>query len=946
MNCPRCRSWETKAGDRHCSLCRAELFDSVQLYVSRTAPQDSVARLALRNDTAADVTYTYEAAGEDWLRIQPPEDPLGPGAPGTATFRLNLGMMGGPAMRAGFVTELQGGTFSREIKVEAYPEPREVKVEDLVVHDQAHDAELTVVSESPLVVTGITFDVNPALAELHVTELPVKLRAGKNRVPVSVRPLRRGEATVNMRLATVLCDFAADFRLRVMTPPTVDAYLIKGQPIVVECQPDEERVLKLNIENDGDSKLEISAMHLTKDSPEITWHHAFEPCSLAPHAVTAVDLTLATSLAAQDTIPSRLQFRSNDPVDRTFDIIVRIVEPPFSHCVALDYGTTVSAVAICTGAPPQNIGLENSHRRIDSGVYIRSSRLGRNPPYDWIIGTNAKSLGSAPGGRERYIKAAKTKVGTGEKLPPIPVGRTLESIAPETVAQMAIMELLRLTRLGLQQRPTRVVFTAPTRFTLKQRHALARVFAEAANAKGIRLRGSVAPVDESFAAGYYYLLFQAGQDTQLRERTDYTLVVMDFGGGTTDVTMFRVFQEPGDAQRPPCPTRAEILGAWGDQKLGGEALTQSIARFLAKQFGEADGQYRRLEDQAEALKLAVSEYLKKPTDTPNAVSPMQDDSVMRTECTQPQAQGQVVQVPPMRDDSVMRPALFYLANGQPGELSADDYQDALARMDTDRVVKVFYKDAPGEHETEVPLDEVLNLCRSWLSGFEQEMKYFRDKVNIQSIAAGRTAANNGRLADKLLLCGQTSLLPVVPEVFKPFADSTDYVRDEHGNLMLKECVSLGAAAQGEATGHGLPIDGLECWWRVVGKATPIPGQGFAFEELIPWGASVGTGYVFDLSSRSISSEGGGPGCIRVDFTLQENLSLGRKPVPVDYRTYFAEIPRELQDQFDGKLALTSEGEIEVYCCRGRCPRRPTDERTPVDCSECNLGQVKMEVVSE
>jgi len=887
--CSGCGSWQPLSGDRYCSLCRHELFDTLCIYVDREKRAPVTEVFAVRSrDARRPSDYRFDA--EPWMQLSVRDFNVGRRET-HVDLKVDPQQMG-MLPRSGFVTVSDGTGIVQEIKVTAYPAPRSVTVKDVDIYLGADTAVLHFTSDCALD-ADVQFEVKPPRRlDISPSEQPVKLVKGKSPVPVLVSPRERGEVVVSFRLSrgtgTGRLVLSGAFKAQVKRPPTIA--FPDGLIQSFDTYPDDRGGMTLRVRNDGDDPLRISSVLLECANAEASWTYELASGDVAPGGLAEVRLTARTTDRAHGSIPVKVGFVSDARNKPTCTVKARIIDDEYDDYLAVDYGTSTSAVALLVRGTPVNLPLDGPEIKVVSDVYFRDFKKEWVPPYVFTIGQEAALLGKASGGEKCYVRAVKPRVGTGRREPVVLYGDS-HGIPSEDVAQFAVMELLRLTRRKLHKRPTRLIFTVPTRFTLHQRDVLKDVFAKAARAKGLDI-GDPDVVDESLAAGVYYLFCGARQDQTISTRREYTLLVMDFGGGTTDVTLFRVHQEKQEGGVCVRPESVGVLGAWGDQSLGGESLTDRLSTYL----GELGAD--RSTENAEALKLAVSEVMK-PSQA--ELSGKRSPPFVLDAVRSPVAPGQSpsVSVVVARDDSLLRSCLQTLdPRTNASSLTKTEYESRLGLIRKDRAIQV--KTEGLANPVYASVDDVLSRAREWLKGFENEMDLFMRKSKVPQ-------------ADRLLLCGQASLLPVIPETFSRFAAAADYVRDEDGEPILKECVSLGAAIHAGLSADQVQVLGEKCWWRRVGRlgGTRTGARGpLAFTELVPWGARYGEEFRPEkpgLRVRRIDGKS------VLELVLLENLSLSDTPDTEHYRTYLLQHDVSSAEGIPVILELTDRGELEAYC---------------------------------
>ena len=160
----------------------------------------------------------------------------------------------------------------------------------------------------------------------------------------------------------------------------------------------------------------------------------------------------------------------------------------------------------------------------------------------------------------------------------------------------------------------RTVVTVPASFQIAQRQDTIM----AANLAGIALQEEEL-LDEPIAAFIDYLHSAQGNNIDLKENEEKTLLVFDFGGGTCDVAIFRLKLDAlGLSVKPSTVSRFHRLGG-GDidkaiihQVLVPQLLAQNNLKFLDLSY---DAKKSTLEPEllsiAESLKIDICRYIKK-----------------------------------------------------------------------------------------------------------------------------------------------------------------------------------------------------------------------------------------------------------------------------------------------------------------------------------------------
>ncbi len=121
-----------------------------------------------------------------------------------------------------------------------------------------------------------------------------------------------------------------------------------------------------------------------------------------------------------------------------------------------------------------------------------------------------------------------------------------------------------------------LIFTYPAESPADYRKRLHAHFENAARNAGLPFYAALQPAcDEASAGGLWWFV----KNNQLFENSErVTLMVYDYGGGTTDISALEFLKIPGDEGR----WSLKILGVAGEQKCGGDDLTWRLAREFAR----------------------------------------------------------------------------------------------------------------------------------------------------------------------------------------------------------------------------------------------------------------------------------------------------------------------------------------------------------------------------
>src|ERR671911_1819529 len=220
--------------------------------------------------------------------------------------------------------------------------------------------------------------------------------------------------------------------------------------------------------------------------------------------------------------------------------------------IGIDLGTSNSAAAAMIGGKPSIIqaaeGTSVGGKAFPSVVaFTKDGQL--------IVGEPARrQMISNP---EGTVLAAKRKMGTDFKF-----NVRGKSYTPQQISSFILQKIKKDAEAFLGDTVDRAVITVPAYFNDSQRQAT-KDAGEIAGLKVERL------VNEPTAAALAY---------GLDKKTNETIAVYDFGGGTFDISILEV----GDGV-------VEVKSTNGDTHLGGDDFDHAVMEFLIAEFKKSEG---------------------------------------------------------------------------------------------------------------------------------------------------------------------------------------------------------------------------------------------------------------------------------------------------------------------------------------------------------------------
>jgi hypothetical protein len=904
MWCNHCKKWELMEDDIYCSWCGNSIFqvkllsDPIRLYVGSTnSNNNNITTGIVRNIGDNPLTLTCESKPA-WLSLSLPNTALQPEGQLEAILGVDTPKLGGISFKEGVLilrpssssAKKKGTLDDIKVKVEVWPLPQ-ITIKPLIVFSgDASISKLNLELWSAITIEDIKFD--PPLVTF-ADELPYNLDIGESSLSVRNSVPQNTLSSVQqvmlaLKVKGLQEPITSKFDLEIKKPALLQIQEFELATLAeYELMPDSEDNVNLTISNGGEDRLRINGVKLSPlgDQSGVAMQAEKEQLVIEPGKQAVVKFTIIADNQATGGLHwFEILFTSNDPVveHNKRNFLIRIVDDKYPEFIAVDFGTTDSAIAVLDQVKmvPKNVPLEKGSTIpwIYSNIFFLNYDKGKTPPYDWCIGARARKLG--PTRRDRFVKAIKTKAGTThtEEITFREIAQS-SKLTPEEIIEFIMKDLLQQIKIALGRRPARFILSVPTRFTLRKKEILRKTLYKAAKSLSLEL-DAVEIIDESLAAGLFYLLIRGAHDEFVKNKQNYNLMLLDFGGGTTDVTVFKVKQNLGKDGQVKEIEEVEVIGAWGDATLGGEEITSDIARMLLEKFLERkvdaykeSAEIKKMEDEAEALKLAVSELLKhqKPDGS------IDIDNIMTSA------------------NASLRDSLSYTQHFGARDLDSKEFREVLDfYASNNHKLKVFSNDFSPRF-VEVAAQEIVDI-------FERKLKKLKTELQLLLTIIGEKV-------DVLLLAGRSSQFQTVEQVFKELADRIDYVRDAQNKLVLKECVSLGALFYSfHLYGRlNLKISGWNRVWTRLGQIGFKFGKGSNFEDIIKWGEQ------YPMESKPFNLVRANVQDGKLVLTINENLSLGEENKIESYGVFHYSLNGLTQPLYPCKLRINEEGEIKALC---------------------------------
>src|SRR5689334_13866807 len=238
--------------------------------------------------------------------------------------------------------------------------------------------------------------------------------------------------------------------------------------------------------------------------------------------------------------------------------------------IGIDLGTTNSVVAVMEGKEPKVIVNEE-------GARLTPSVVAWDDKGEILVGTIAKRQAvtnpeNTVYSSKRYMGRRFDEVESETRRVPYKVSKGKDGgawidvrgkqMAPPEVAAKVLQKLKKAAEDYLGEKVTEAVITVPAYFNDAQRQATK----DAGRIAGLEVKRII---NEPTAAALAY---------GLDKKTNHTIAVYDFGGGTFDISILEV----GD-------NVVQVISTNGDTHLGGDDIDNEIMGWLIAEFRKTSG---------------------------------------------------------------------------------------------------------------------------------------------------------------------------------------------------------------------------------------------------------------------------------------------------------------------------------------------------------------------
>jgi len=764
--CPACQKWEIGAKDTFCSWCGSKLVDfevslsSRHVYLSSFAP---FLELTIKHVGVGRSFKLDEVSSDrDWLKVDKsylPDLTLRQGLSLVLPIEIETAGLADDYHTAKVKVRAVDREEDLDLHVVPAPEVKASISEHLNEHTVLFDPEsggalpahLTI-ARGVVTAQKISTDISGARIKLgkQTEALPFTLDARvSNRLDFEIvfDPDRARPAEFSGHLIVKYAELDPEreypFHIKCIQPPRLQIHEDSG-PLKFDLFTDQRPLdFSLTLRNGGSDELARGDLQiLEKPRLDAAWlqmdgSHSF-PLTIPAGKSVQLKFKIDARKAGKGPHKGRITFLTNQPGQKERDISVQLkVEEmqDYNGVLAIDFGTVNSCCAfIDKNGEVRLIEIDNPNHNLKPDV-APSTILYRNKFSDgareYDIGELPYQSSFDPKAAASTVRQIKRKLGRREPVT-ISYFRSPEEqdqLLPREITSDIIRRVIERAQERLRARVKQCVVSHPSRFSLRQINDLKAALA----ACGID-KDDITTMHEPLGAAMDYI----HRTSVPGDTRSYHLMVFDFGGGTTDVTLLKVDVRPGKSGKMALVAPV-VLGAAGDQRLGGEDVTDMV------------------------FNIAIEKIERKlQADNPGAEVSIPFDNVQLTQNDNP------IVLRKWAEETKIGLSKYGDEHFEVTSLSKTPYLNVT--------IGGQHKQQSFEQKDVAPLVSELNgLLRPRLDRIVEQMKRLVEKRKVQSV-------------DVILLSGQSSFLPLVREVIAGAFPASEITNPQD----RKRCVVAGA----------------------------------------------------------------------------------------------------------------------------------------------------------
>lgn len=616
IQCATCDLWESIEGDLYCSWCGATLIDLAltidtdYLYVGD--PKTTLKMVITHAGVWGAVRIESVTTDQPWLTIK--SDHQARSLPGRSlrtgefielTLEADLAALPNDYNVANITVVSNVGP--RTVSFEAVPRPTLDKVstggEHTILLDNLPEEKLTgylAISSGVVTIETLKTDVGWAEVQPINQTIPCLLDARRakrlefefkiDEALLQQEIKSKGEKFPAERSANLVMKFGDmeterswPFYVKCFLPPKLNIPEAE-RPVEVEAFIGKRAKFGLTLENFRQGAQGRADLKILKIDSDVSWLRSTSaivyPLVIASGQYQHVTFEAEVDELSGGTHHAKLMFLTNTSgLTKQHDVFVELEVrqmPDFDGVLAIDFGTTNSCCAFIDRRGRQDlidIG-EGSDKSTTTSSAILYKNILENGRKHYEIGNRAYDLWLRGGALIARCTVTKVKrhLGTDRRyrirFQDEPARE--EVYTPREVTADIFRRILEQAEEKLHARVRSCTVSHPSRFSVRQIDDLKAAIASC----GID-DNAITLVHEPLGAA---LDFIRGEDVRTKYK-DYHVMVFDFGGGTIDVTLLKVVNEPQSA-RQIVYVKPDLLGVTGDPHFGGEDVTESVLQVI------------------------------------------------------------------------------------------------------------------------------------------------------------------------------------------------------------------------------------------------------------------------------------------------------------------------------------------------------------------------------
>jgi hypothetical protein len=348
-------------------------------------------------------------------------------------------------------------------------------------------------------------------------------------------------------------------------------------------------MLKLQIDNCGDDELQVFS--ITSSSLRVVPKmKAGERLKVAKRSQRVVELELhlrEVACTAERNEQIDITVVSNDPQAPSgsvfhIDLTIKPIKTDDVYLI-MDFGTSASVVGLADESG--GLGIEGSKliahpEKSGSDHYVPTVIYYRTPD-DFKIGDIAIKQGQAstPDAVQLSFKRDICRVAARQVICGVSGGAIQRS--PEQITRDYLIEFFVGIQQAIRARFSEALITHPVKFSLQQVEMLRSIVQDCLGLPRDKIELWTEP-----AAGSMEYIFRRLHARGDEEDDCYHLLVYDFGGGTTDISLMHIDSARYQGRGKYGRLKPTLLGLTGDLDLGGDDMTRELVQEFERRVQE------------------------------------------------------------------------------------------------------------------------------------------------------------------------------------------------------------------------------------------------------------------------------------------------------------------------------------------------------------------------